>query len=91
MEPVQPVFPASGELERTYYGPKETYPLPTFNTEKCIVSRWSFSDEERAHIANGGDLFIAIANHGHPIWPFMPVAAEPEQALSLVMEMEANL
>lgn len=94
MEAVSPVLPASGDLEDTYRasdGTDRYTDLPTFKTENSIVSRWKLSDEERKHIASGGDLFIAILNFGSPIWPIMPIAADPDTVLETVLQVEASV
>jgi hypothetical protein len=94
MEPVSPVLPASGDIEQVFAasdGSDKYSPLPTFHTEKAVISRWKLSDEERAHFANGGDLFVAILNFGQPIWPIMPIAMGPEQALETLLEVEQQV
>lgn len=94
MEAVSPVLPGSPELEEIFKaqdGTDRYQPLPTFHTEKAIVTRWRLSDEERAHIAAGGDLFIAILNFGNSIWPIMPIAASPEEALAITLQVEEQL
>jgi hypothetical protein len=49
------------------------------------------SETCRRHIAAGGDLFIAMMNFGGPLLPILPIAADPDQALELVLEAEAAL
>lgn len=94
MEAVSPVLPISKELDRDFAacdGSDRYSRLPTFSTEHSIITRWQLTPAEREHIAAGGDLFIAILNYGKAIWPIMPIVADPDTALSTVLEMEANL
>jgi hypothetical protein len=92
MEPVSPVLPTSAEVETVYAKDQPEYkPLPTFRSEKAVLSRWSLTAEERAHIANGGDLFICMMNFGGPLLPILPIAASPDQALERMLAAEAAL
>jgi hypothetical protein len=94
MRAVSPVLPASLELEQIYGaedGSDRYELLPTFRTDKAVVSRWVLTNEERAHIAAGGDLFVAILNYSQPIWPILPIAAEPDQVLSILLAAEEKL
>jgi hypothetical protein len=94
MEPVSPVLPMSGELDQVYKaqdGSDLYTPLPAFRTDKAVISRWRLTDDERQHIANGGDLFVCILNYGQPIWPIMPIAASPEQALETLLQVEEHV
>lgn len=94
MEPTSPVLPSGAELEQVFAasdGSGKYSDLPTFRTDKSIVSRWKLSDEERAYIAAGGDLFICILNFGQPIWPILPIAAPPDEALDIVLKVEETV
>lgn len=92
MEAISPVLPASGEIEVTYAKEQPEYaPLPVFRTEKGVLSRWKLTEDERRHIARGGDLFICMMNFGGPLLPILPIAAEPDQALATMLEAEAAL
>lgn len=37
-----------------------------------VVSRWSFTADERARIASGEDLFIEVMTFGDPLQPILP-------------------
>jgi hypothetical protein len=92
MKAISPVLPSSGPVEVTFAKDQPEYsPLPVFQTEKTVISRWKLSEAERRHIAAGGDLFIAMMNFGGPLLPILPIAADPDQALELVLEAEAAL
>jgi hypothetical protein len=94
MEPVSPVLPSSGDLEEIFAasdGSDKYERLPTFRTDKAVISRWRLTDEERQHIADGGDLFVCILNFGQPIWPIMPIAASPELALETLLRVEEHV
>lgn len=47
--------------------------LPVFVVENVTFSRWKLSDEERAEIAAGGDMLVAVLNQGLPLHPMLPV------------------
>ena len=36
---------------------------------KQMLSRWTFTPEERARIANGEDLYVALMTFGQPMQP----------------------
>jgi hypothetical protein len=92
MEAVSPVLPISADVETVYAKDQPEYvPLPTFRSEKAVLSRWTLSDEERAHIAAGGDLFICMMNFGGPLLPILPIAAGPDQALEMMLAAEAAI
>jgi hypothetical protein len=86
MEAVSPVF-SSSNVE-TIYAKKisrSTLRFPTFRTEKAVISRWKLTEEERKHIADGGDLFICVLNFGMPLQPILPIAADADAALTIML------
>lgn len=92
MEPTSPVLPISSECEVTYAADQPEYiALPTFRTEKSVLSRWTLTDAERRYLAEGGDLFICMMNFGGPLLPILPIAADPDTALQMMLEAEAAL
>jgi hypothetical protein len=92
MEPVSPVLPASRECEFVFAKDQPEYmPLPTFGTEKAVLSRWRLTEAERRYIAQGGDLFICMMNFGGPLLPILPIAADPDTALDIMLQAEAAL
>jgi hypothetical protein len=94
MKPVSPVLPGAGELEQVFAasdGSDRYARLPTFRTDKAVISRWRLSEDERRYIADGGDLFVCILNFGEPIWPIMPIAAPPEKALEALLLAEEQV
>lgn len=43
----------------------------------CLLSRWTFTDEERQAIANGEDFYLGILTGGKPVQPvLLQVGAE---------------
>ena len=53
----------------------EYRPLPVVKLhgkEGRVISRWTFTDEERAKIAEGADLFIEMLTFGMPLQPILP-------------------
>lgn len=92
MEAISPVLPASGQCEVTYAKDQPEYaPLPVFRTQTSVLSRWQLSEAERRYIAAGGDLFICMMNFGGPLLPILPIAADPDSALQMMLEAEAAL
>jgi len=93
MQPVSPVLPASEEVEKIVGGGDhgEYTPLPAFHTEKSTLSRWSLTEEERAYIAEGGDLYICQLNFGEPLQPILPIINTPDNVLTIMLECEANV
>jgi hypothetical protein len=89
VKPTSPVVPGSEDFEVTYAKDQPEYaPLRVLRTDKALLSRWTLTDEERTHIANGGDLFIAVLHFGQPLQPILPVAAGPTEALEIFMGLE---
>jgi hypothetical protein len=92
MEAVSPVLPTSSECEVVYAKDQPEYrPLPTFRTEVSVLSRWKLTDAERRYIAEGGDLFVCMMNFGGPLLPILPIAADPDSALAIMLEAEAAI
>jgi hypothetical protein len=90
MEPVSPVVPGNEKFEVCYAKDQPEYlPLPALRTEHAMLTRWRLTDDERRHIAEGGDLFIAVMHFGHKLQPLMPMVATPEDAMRAMIEMNA--
>ena len=88
MKPVSPVIPGAQEIEVVYARNQPQYqPLPVIRTKHVLMSRWQLTDEERQHLASGGDLFLLHLGTG--IQPTLPVAASPQMALDAMMELDA--
>jgi hypothetical protein len=47
--------------------------LPVLATVVAVMSRWRLSDEERAAIAAGADLYIIQANFSSTLQPIRPI------------------
>lgn len=53
----------------------EYRPLPVARLkgrEGRLISRWTFTPEERARIAAGEDLYLMVLTFGGPLQPFLP-------------------
>ncbi len=48
------------------------YSHPDFDNAPVLLTRWTFTDEERAAIANGEDLYLAVLTFGKPLQPLAP-------------------
>lgn len=85
-----PIRPRLGGPERVYAaGQPEYEPLAVACYDEnwqpsarggTIVSRWTFSADERQRIAAGEDLFIGILTFGKPLQPLVVEVGPPEWA-----------
>jgi hypothetical protein len=93
MHATSPVLPAAGHCMEVVYGrdQPEYAALPTLRTERSVLSRWKLTEDERRFIADGGDLFICMMNFGGPLLPILPIAADPDTALQMMLDAEAAL
>ena len=92
MKPISPVIPGAGAVEKVIAESHADYQsLPSFRTEIASISRWKLSDAERAHIAAGGDLFVAQLNFGGSIQPLLPLAMPEDDVLPTVLAVEEEL
>lgn len=92
MEPVTPVLPHSAPIELMVGAhQKEFSTMPSFRTQYTNISRWRLSDEERAHIAAGGDLFIGQLNGNQQLQPVLPMAIPEDRVLEHVLACEEGL
>lgn len=83
MQPITPVVIELKHLESTYGGPganqPEYVPLPAIRTVHGYMTRWTFTDEERKAIAEGGDVLIqTFAPHGRGPTPVRALVATKE-------------
>ena len=64
MEPVSPVMPGSESIEVIYGESQPEYiPVPGVYLDTPaapVLTRWRFSDEERAQIVAGADLVLTV-------------------------------
>lgn len=58
----------------------EYLPLPAAIVDRdgaqTVVTRWQFTDEERAAIANGADLYLEMLTFGSPLQPLRFVVGD---------------
>lgn len=47
---------------------------------QAMVTRWRLTDEERARVAAGEDLFVTMLTFGKPLQPILPEIGRPEWA-----------
>jgi hypothetical protein len=88
---ISPVIPGSEEFEVVYAKDQPEYnALPVLRTDKTLVSRWKFSEEEREMIANGADLFICVMHFGQPLQPILPILGE-DNAIRAMVEIGAPI
>lgn len=55
--------------------------LPIFNVDATTFSRWTLTEEERAAIAAGADILVAVLNFGQPLQPLLPITLQPGVAV----------
>lgn len=80
-EPQSPVVPGLEPYEIVYAKDPPGYlPLPVLRSPQGVVlSRWKFSEEERALIAAGADLYLSVYPFGQPMQPVdLQVARAPD-------------
>jgi hypothetical protein len=71
MEPVDPCvpltyLPSDSRAVVLAEHQQEYQSLPSVQTPKgSVISRWTFTDEERARIAAGEDLYLTVYTFGH--------------------------
>lgn len=69
MVPISPIIPGFEEIVYGAHQPKYN-PLPVIrDIHGQVVSRWTFSDEERLAIAAGCDLFVCVATFNKRLQP----------------------
>lgn len=92
MEAVTPVVTGYEEFEVVYAKNQPEYnPLPVLRTDKILVTRWKLTEEERKHIAEGGDLFVAVMHFGQLLQPVKPIAAPEDEVMRFFVESGAPL
>lgn len=72
MKPVDPQLELEGFAVRptVYIGAEPIEPLPASVTEEgLVITRWKLSDQEKAAVAAGSDLWIGISTYGGPLQP----------------------
>lgn len=78
-------FAVAEEQEEYLPVPAALYSDPTGRL--TLLSRWKFSDEERAAIARGEDLFLALITDGNPMQPlYIQIGANREDGVNWLMD-----
>jgi hypothetical protein len=93
MEPTSPVVHGMEDEEMVYAKDQPQYtPLPCLKSRKAdgkgrILTRWTFTDEERKAIAAGADLFVSVLTYQQPLQPVgMFVHFDDEDLLKYFIE-----
>ena len=81
MKPCTPVIPGLDHYELKLGADQEgVEPLPALRSpDGRIVSRWTFTPEERDIIAQGGDLYVTAYTLNHPLQALSLDIAQPGQ------------
>lgn len=74
MQPISPRVPGYEDREVVFAKDQPEYvplpALPIITTEgRAVLTRWTFTDEERNLIASGADLFVKVLTFGGPLQP----------------------
>lgn len=80
---VPPNIPDSQQV--VFAKDQEQYvPLPAAIIQRtegqAVLTRWRLSEEERAAIASGADLFLELLTFGQPLQPIRIYVDEPPEA-----------
>lgn len=72
-EPKSPVVKGLEQHQVVYAKDQPEYmPLPTLKSpDGKVMSRWTFTDEERRLIAEGADLYLTLWTFNMPLQPIM--------------------
>lgn len=72
MKPVDPQLELEGFRVKptVYIGADPIQPLPaSVSAEGLVITRWKLSDQEKAAVAAGADLWVGISTYGAPLQP----------------------
>lgn len=76
----KPVVEGLEEFEVVYAKDQPEYiPLRTLRsnaTEARVMSRWTFTDEQRKAIADGADIYLTLLTFGSPLQPITIAVAD---------------
>jgi len=68
-----PVFDGLEDKEVVYAKEQPQYiPLRTLTSvgpDRKVYSRWTLTDDQRARVADGYDIFLELSTFGHPLQP----------------------
>ena len=78
MHPVSPVIPDENHNEIIVAEHQDEYEnLPSIPIENGILTRWKLSDEEKAIVAETGDVYLFMLTFGKPVTPIMLTVDKP--------------
>lgn len=93
MQPISPIVHGLEDEEAVYAKDQPQYaPLPSLKSRKPdnkgrILTRWTFTEDERRAIAAGADLFVQIDTFQQPLQPTgMFISWDNEDLLAFFME-----
>lgn len=73
----RPLFaPSNGRYVVIAKDQEGVRPLPALLIGGHVLTRWHLSDEERAALVAGDDVWLDIVRHGHPVQP-VALATKP--------------
>ena len=72
---------ASMEAEEVVYAKNQPQYLPlralvSRGPRGGVISRWTFTSEQRQAIANGADVFLEISTHHEPLQPIRVIVSD---------------
>jgi hypothetical protein len=73
VNPISPSIPGFDEIvlakDQPQYIPLPAVPYADQHEQIRVLTRWRLTDEERAAIANGVDLWLELMTFGEPLQP----------------------
>ena len=78
--PVSPVIPGENFAETIFGAEQPQYlPLPAlYLPSGTLITRWELSEEERARVAETGELWVAVETFHQPLQPLRVTGLKPE-------------
>lgn len=94
----RPIFNGLESEEVVYAKDQPEYiPLRTLvseSAERRVISRWTFTDEQRKAIAEGADIFLELLTFEHPLQPIRMAVSDgdvdPDWVRVCLLDKEAK-
>lgn len=83
-----PVIPGFEDQEIVYAKDQPQYiPLRTLrspNADAAVLSRWTFTAEQRKAVADGADIFLELMTFGLPLQPIRIAVSDKPTAADMI-------
>lgn len=91
MNLVSPVVPGLKEYETKIGAENDPEAVPILRSpEGVVLTRWTLSDDERAAIASGADVFLWVSTANQPFHPVKLEVTGPDDARELKYSMRLD-